>query len=94
MMLEIEDAVKVAIDNIRNNYNCDVDEEDEEILYQEMEQKCWLTHYDEPDLKHLIDLIMDVNPAEICSQIQSDNLKNWCKIIQVEMQLTLMKMKQ
>lgn len=94
MLLDINDAVKVAIDNIRNNYNCDVDEEDEEILHQEMEQKVWITDFtDEPFMLQLMGLIMDVNPAEICAQIESDNLKNWCEKIQVSMQMCLIKMK-
>ena len=36
-------------------------------------------------LKRLNDLVSDINPAEICNQIESDNLKNWCNIIQTEM---------
>lgn len=40
-------------------------------------------------LKHLNDLISDVNPAEICSQIESDSLKNWCNIIQAEMKMAI-----
>lgn len=36
-------------------------------------------------LKRLNDLVSDINPAEICSQIESDNLKNWCNIMQAEM---------
>ena len=92
MLLDIKDAVKVVL-----NYLGDIDnypdEEGIEYIYQEMEQKCWLTGNTDPALKRLNDLIMDMNPAEICSQIERDNLKNWCELIQVEMQMALIKAK-
>lgn len=34
-------------------------------------------------------LISDINPTEICSQIESDNLSNWCKTIQAEIRMAL-----
>ena len=40
-------------------------------------------------IKRLNDLISDINPAEICSQIESDSLKNWCNIIQAEMKMAI-----
>ena len=40
-------------------------------------------------LKRLNNLVSDINPAEICSQIESDNLKNWCEIIQTKMKKTM-----
>lgn len=40
----------------------------------------------------LVGLILDVNPAEIAEQIQSDNLREWCKTIQVNMQMELMRL--
>jgi len=42
--------------------------------------------------KRLSDLIFDINPAEICSQIESDNLKQWCKIIQTEMRMAMVQL--
>lgn len=42
--------------------------------------------------KRLNDLILDINPAEICSQIESGNLKNWCSIIQTEMKMEMIKL--
>ena len=42
--------------------------------------------------KRLNDLIFDINPAEICSQIESDNLKNWCNIIQTEMKMAMVQL--
>lgn len=95
MMLTIDDAVKVAMQYIHDN--CDdygIDREDEELMYQNMEQKIWVTPYEDPELERMIGFIMDVNPAEICSQIQNENLKKWCTQIQVEMQLCLMRIKE
>ena len=43
-------------------------------------------------IKRLNDLVSDINPAEICSQIESDNLKNWCEIIQVEMKMAMVQL--
>ena len=40
-------------------------------------------------LKRLNDLVSDINPAEICSQIESDSLKNWCDMIQAEMKMAI-----
>ena len=42
--------------------------------------------------ERLNDLIFDINPAEICSQIESDNLKNWCIIIQTEMKMAMVQL--
>ena len=56
--------------------------DDAEIIRQELEQKCWFPPKSDDAAKHLNDLIFDINPAEICSQIESDNLKQWCEIIQ------------
>lgn len=39
--------------------------------------------------KRLNDLVSDINPVEICRQIESDNLKNWCEIIQTKMKKTM-----
>lgn len=96
MLLDINDAVKVAMNYIHDH--CDdygIDEEDEKLMYQEMEQKVWITEFtDEPIMLQLIGCIMDINPAEICAQIESDNLKNWCQTIQVSMQMCLVRMKE
>ena len=42
--------------------------------------------------RRLNNLIFDINPAEICSQIRSDNLRNWCKTIQTEMKMAMVKL--
>lgn len=83
LMLTLDDAVKVA-----QNF-LDIDKE---VLRIEFEQKCWLPDKIDEPRKRLTGLIMDINPAEIASQIESDHLKNWCKTIQVEMQMVLIQM--
>ena len=42
--------------------------------------------------RRLNDLIFDINPAEICSQIRSDNLRNWCETIQTEMKIAMVQL--
>ena len=77
LMLTLDDAVKVSK---RLVIDC---MDDNEIIRQELEQKCWIP----PN-----NLIFDINPAEICSQIESDNLKNWCKTIQTEMKMAMVQL--
>lgn len=93
-MLDINDAVKVTMDYMRDH--CDgyvVDHEDEELIHQDMEQKLWITEFNgEPYLKQLTYMICDINPAEICSHIESGDLEDWCEAIQVGMQMCLIKM--
>ena len=79
LMLSIEDAVKVAKRLITDQMDVD------EIVYQEFEQKCWILPKASNTAKCLKDLICDVNPAEICAQIESDNLKEWCRTVQSQM---------
>lgn len=86
LMLTFEDAVKVAQQLVE--YRMD----DEEIIRQELEQKCWFPPKTDKAAKHLNDLIFDINPAEICTQIKSDNLKNWCKTIQTEMKMAMVQL--
>lgn len=86
LMLTLDDAVKVTrslvVDGMDN----------EEIIRQELEQKCWLPPKTDEAAKHLNDLIFDINPAEICSQIESDNLKNWCETVQAAMKMAVVQL--
>ena len=66
--------------------------DDEEIIRQELEQKCWFPPKSSESAKHLNELIFDVNPAEICSQIEMDNLKNWCETVQTEMKMAMVQL--
>lgn len=86
LMLMLEDAVKVAKELVE--YGVD----DEEIIRQDLEQKCWLPPEMDEAAKRLNDLIFDINPAEICNQIESDNLTNWCKTMQVEMKMEMVQL--
>ena len=86
LMLTLEDAVKVAQQLVEYRMN------DEEIIRQELEQKCWFPPNSNKAAEHLNNLIFDINPAEICSQIESDNLKNWCKTIQTEMKMAMVQL--
>ena len=86
-MLELEDAYKVARQYmIDNGYHFD-DEEDGEVLHGELEQKVWIGNCED-----LNGYIADINPAEICAQIQDDHLSQWCEIMQVEMKRSLKEM--
>ena len=86
LMLTLEDAVKVAQRLVRDGMD------DEEIIRQELEQKCWLQPETDEAAKRLNDLIFDINPAEICNQIETDNLTNWCKTVQVEMKMAMVQL--
>ena len=86
MLLNLDDAVKVTKHLVI--YGVD----DDEIIRQELEQKCWFPPKPYKAAKRLNDLIFDINPSEICSQIESDNLKNWCKTIQTEMKMAMVQL--
>lgn len=86
LMLTLEDAVKVAKHLVEDCMD------DEEIIRQDLEQKCWLPPKTNEAAKRLNDLIFDINPAEICSQIESDNLKRWCETVQVEMRMSMVQL--
>ena len=86
LMLTLEDAVKVTKELIINSMD------DECIIYQELGQKCWHPPAHDDAAKNLNDLIFDINPAEICSQIESDNLRQWCKVIQANMRMAMVQL--
>ena len=86
LMLSLDDAVKVAKELIADNMD------DDEIIRQEMEQKCWFPPKTDDAAKRLNNLIFDITPAEICSQIESDNLRNWCEIVQTEMKMAMVQL--
>lgn len=84
LMLSLDDAVKVAkrlvIDDMDND----------EIIRQELEQKCWFPPTTAAE--RLNELIFDINPAEICAHIQSDNLNEWCVFMQAEMKMAMIQL--
>lgn len=93
LMLTLDDAVKVCAELIRT-YADDVDlcEEDIDGIRQDLEQKCYFCNENHDHFKELSDLIMDINPAEIIQHIQDDNLKRWCRDIQVTMAMELIQL--
>jgi hypothetical protein len=86
LMLSLDNAVKVAKELIADNMD------DDEIIRQEMEQKCWFPPKTDDAAKRLNKLIFHINPAEICAQIQIDNLKEWCEMIQTEMKMAMVQL--
>ena len=86
LMLSLDDAVKVAKQLVIDGMD------DDEIIRQEIEQKCWFPPTENEAAKRLNDLIFDITPAEICSQIESDNLRNWCEIVQTEMKMAMVQL--
>ena len=86
LMLTLDDAANVAKQLVTDEMG------DAKIIRQELEQKCWFPPKSDDAAKHLNDSIFDINPAEICSQIESDNLKQWCEIIQTEMKMAMVQL--
>ena len=85
-MLELDDAVKVAQWLVEDGMD------DEAFIRQELEQKCWIPPKGDDAAKRLNDLIFDINPAEICSQIESDNLRKWCETVQTVMRMAMVQL--
>lgn len=85
-MLTLDDAADVAERLVIDGMD------DKDIIRQEMEQKCWIPPKKNEAAKRLNDLIFDINPSEICSQIESDNLRQWCEIIQTEMKMAMVQL--
>lgn len=86
LMLTLEDAVKVAKRLIRDGMD------DEEIIRQELEQKCWIPPNTDEAAKRLNDLIFCINPAVICSHVESDELKSWCEYMRIEMKMAIVRL--
>ena len=90
LMLSLDDAVKVCMNLLHETTYFDDMQSEEyermpEFIRGEFEQKCWTPPKGDYAAKRLNDLICDITPAEICAQIESDNLRNWCEIVQNEM---------
>lgn len=83
LMLSLDDAVKVAKQLVIDGMDSDA------IIRQELEQKCWFPPTADTAAERLNDLIFDINPTEICTHIQKDNLKEWCVFMQTEMKMAM-----
>ena len=97
LTLTLDDAVAVCMSLLHETtYFDDMSAEEykgmQEVVRGEFEQKCWFPHKNDEAAKHLNDLIFDVNPTEICSQIESDNLVNWCRTVQTEMKMAMVQL--
>lgn len=85
LILTLDDAVKVVM----KEFEIDLPEE---YIRQELEQKCWLPPKVEQSAQKLNDLIFAINPAEIAMQIEGDNLKEWCKAMQINMRMAMVQL--
>ena len=85
LMLTLDDAVKVVMKDLEVDMP-------EDYIRQELEQKCWLPPKVEQSAQKLNDLIFGINPAEIATQIEGDNLKEWCKAMQINMRMAMVQL--
>ena len=97
LMLSLDDAVAVCMRLLhKTTFFDDMPSEEYESMPEfikgEFEQKCWFPPKKDEAAKQLNDIIFDINPAEICSQIESDNLKNWCETVQAIMKMAMVQL--
>ena len=78
LMLELDDAVKVASEVIEDYFDDKWHPEERDYLRQELMQKCYFVKRDDSPEKDLADLIDDVNVVEIGDQIAHGKLSQWC----------------
>ena len=98
LMLSLDDAVAVCMRLLHDEttFFDDMPSEEYESMPEfikgEFEQKCWFPPKTDEAAKQLNDLIFDINPAEICAQIEADNLRNWCNTVQTVMKMAMVKL--
>lgn len=83
MFLDLEDAIQVLKINgfLDSGY---ADDDGLEIVRNELEQKCYIKSENDT-VKNISSLTCDINPKEIASQIEHDNLGQWCEILRAEL---------
>lgn len=86
LMLTLDDAVQVAKRLVKDGMD------NEEIIRQELEQKCWFTSKTDEAAKRLNDLIFDINPTAICRQIEFGDLRKWCEMMHVAMKMAMVQL--
>ena len=94
-MIQIEDACKVCREMMIEYGGCEMDEELEAIIRQEMEQKMWMTFQKgkaREVLEDIYDRITDIHPKMIAEAIKEDGLKDWCKKTQVALNMLLVQL--
>ena len=97
LMLSLDNAVAVCMRFLHETtYFDDMPIEEYErmsdFIRREFEQKCWSPPETDEAAQRLNDLISDINPAEICSQIRQDNLTDWCYSVQVMMRMSMVQL--
>ena len=98
-LITLEDAVELCWEQLYT-YSSTFDDmsydeilDFQEWLRSEFEQKCFINRYSKNEsLQKLSDLIFDINPKEIAKHIESDNLRNWCNMMQIEMNLAMVQL--
>lgn len=83
MMLTLEDAVAVTKRLVRDEMDS------EEIIRQELEQKCYLAFAEKDMAQVLNGLIQDINKTEVCAQIATGTLDKWCETMRIQMTMAL-----
>jgi hypothetical protein len=92
LMLTQSDAVNICCE-ILSEYTR-INAEHREWIEGEFKQKCWLTSLADTPINELYNLLCDVNPAEICAQIENDNLTKWCATVRINAQMLFQKIKE
>jgi len=78
LMLELDDAVKVASEVIEDFFGDKWHPEEQAYLRQELMQKCYFAKSDGSPETELFGLIADVNMVEIGDHITRGDLSQWC----------------
>lgn len=80
MMLTLEDATKVCIDLLREDYGHGIRPEDKKHIEHNLEQKCY-TFEDKFAERFLKGVVADITADEICEQILFGSLAEWARCI-------------
>lgn len=83
MFLDLDDAMDVLIRHgfLDKEY---VNTDGLDLVRGELEQKCYIKSEDDT-VKNISSIACDINPKEIASQIERDNLGQWCEILRAEL---------
>lgn len=81
--IKLNRAEKVITDTIQ-------DKKLVEYILRQFEERAIIPN--DKTYKHIWELAEDINPVEIASHIESDNLGNWCNAIRSEIQRTIIRL--
>lgn len=92
MFLDLDDAMNVLIRHgfLDKGY---VNTDGLDLVRGELEQKCYIKSEDD-NINRICSIACDINPVEIASQIERDNLGQWCKIIRADLTACVAKAEQ